>query len=107
MTDAQIVTLPYTQMPGWNKFVNENSVETKWGQTVEPKVWAKGDKERLYVPMEATHSGNKGRSQNAGYITKNANDARYGGQEYRGLYIVPDSVGRTGRMKRAADALFG
>ena len=107
LTPAQAQATPYEQMPGWSNFVNKNSVETKWGQTVAPKMWTKGDKERLYVPMDSTHSGTKGGSQNAGYITKKANDARYGGQEYRGLHIVPDSVGRTGKMKRAVDDLLG
>ncbi len=107
LTPAQVQATPYEMMPGWGNFVNKNSVETKWGQTVAPKLWVRGDKERLYVPMDSTHSGTKGRSQNAGYITKKANDARYGGQEYRGLHIVPDSVGRTGRMKRAVDDLLG
>jgi len=107
LTPEQAQATPYEKMPGWNNFVNKNSVETKWGQTVAPKLWTKGDKERLYVPMDSTHSGTKGGSQNAGYITKKANDARYGGQEYRGLHIVPDSIGRTGKMKRAVDDLLG
>ena len=104
-----ISKMSFEEMPGWKNLKSEHSVETEWGQTVEPKVWKKGEKERLYIPMESTHSGTKGKSQNAGYITKDKNDTKYSNvaQEYRGLHIVPDSLGRTGKMKRAVDSLLG
>ena len=109
LTDQQAANTQFESMPGWDKAKSEFASEDKWGREVQPSVWRKGDKERLYVPWDA--SARSPDDKNAGYVTKNANDkSRYGKDmsfQYRGVTIVPDRQSRIGTMKRFVDTLTG
>ena len=108
LSDAQVVSTPYTQMPGWQKTQSEFSAEDKYGREVKPSVWSKDGKERLYVPWDPSRGPDK---RNAGFVTKDVVPApRYGKDmsfTYRGLTVVPDAQSRTGHMKRFVDMLTG
>ena len=108
LSDAQAAATPFSQMPRLEKAKQEFSAEDKWGRTVEPSIWQKEGKERMYVPWDPSKGPDK---RNAGYVTKNPTDtARYGKDlsfQYRGMTVVPDVQSRTGTMKRFVDTLTG
>ena len=108
LSDSQAAATPFSQMPGLEKAKQEFSAEDKYGREVQPSIWQKDGKERLYVPWDPSRGPDH---KNAGYVTKNPNDvSRYGPDrsiQYRGLTIVPDAQSRTGTMKRFVDTLTG
>ena len=91
--------------PNWKEAIKEHTyTETKKGQygqyenKVEPKVWRKGSKERVYVPRNAF--------EQAGYVTKDKNDVsgRNSGSE-GDWYYSATRPGNTGDLISFAKSL--
>lgn len=96
---------PVESHPNWEKAIKDSTYsETVKGQygkyerAVTPKVWRKGDKERIYVPRNAY--------EQAGYVTKDIKDVsgRNSGA-HKGWGYNANRPGNVGELTRFIDNL--